>query len=159
MTTSPVKFTAPAPDFCRAVQNAALFASPDKTMPILGVVHLRLVDGFMVAEATDRYATCQDMIRETEGDPGGLLLVARNAARTCKALEKITRPLDRVEVTWEPGPPGPMGVPGPTCAKVTHHGRIAGDTEADIDVYDFGGLREPRRAGGTPPGVEPARVA
>ena len=142
MTASPVKFTAPAEDFCRALQNAALFASTDKTLPMLTVVHLRMDGGVMIAEATDRYAVAQAMIRDTEGDPGGLLLLAKNAARTAKSLDRITRAGDRVEVSWDPPVPDPdhPEEPAPAIvrsATVLHHGKIAGDTEADIDVLDL----------------------
>jgi hypothetical protein len=123
----PVKFTAPAQEFCRAVRNAALFAGTDKTMPVLMVVHLRLVDGVMVAEATDRYATAQHMIRDTEGDPGGLLLVAANAARSCKALAKLATGRSMITVEWSPGD-----------RTATAWLDTAEYARADIDVMDLG---------------------
>lgn len=79
--------TADADELARALWNAALFASTDTTLPVLCVVHLRTVDGTLVAEATDRYTTGQAQIRTARnGLVEGMLLDARETAKAAKDI-------------------------------------------------------------------------
>jgi hypothetical protein len=84
--------TADAAEFLRALGNAALFAGTDVTLPVLCAVHLRAVDGTLVAESTDRYAACQHMIRSATGDlDDGLLLWGKDVTTTVKRLSREVR--------------------------------------------------------------------
>jgi len=86
--------TGQAADVLRALHNAALFASTDRTLPVLCHVHFRVIDGTQVAEATDRYAAGQAMIRSADPGNGTLddvLLDARDLRKAIGAFRRVLR--------------------------------------------------------------------
>jgi hypothetical protein len=92
--------TADAELLIRAIQNVALFASKDVTLPALCAVHLTAARGTLRVEATDRYALAQERMPCT----GRLdvLVDLKAAVAAAKTLTAALKPSRRMFLAVPP---------------------------------------------------------
>jgi hypothetical protein len=114
--------TADARALITALGNVALFASTDKTLPVLNAVHLRRAPATalpaggpaLVVEATDRFCAAQESVPAEWVLPGrnaGLVLDAAEAVAAAKTLDATLRAQanryladkPQIRITHEPG--------------------------------------------------------
>lgn len=89
-----VSLAANAELLIRAMQNVALFACKDDTLPALCALHFTGADGELRIEATDRYALAQERLPCEAGELD-ILVDAKQAVAAAKALTAALKPTRR----------------------------------------------------------------
>lgn len=89
-TTTTMNVTVNAARLLEALQNVALFASADTTLPSLRCIRLTAADGTLTAEATDRYVLARHTVPGADG-AGDMLADAKETLAAVKPMIAILK--------------------------------------------------------------------
>ncbi len=86
------KVTVQADEFGLAIQNAALFACNDDTLPALTAIHLKAEDSLLRVEATNRYVASMEDLSCVSTTGFDAIISKKDAVRVIKALAAVAKP-------------------------------------------------------------------
>lgn len=85
-----MQFTTKTDALVRALKNAIVYASTDKSRPVLCAVQIQVRDGEIQVQATDSYSLFRTTVPAESTEPGETLLQVADAKEIVKRLGKST---------------------------------------------------------------------